>query len=353
MLFESLSCLVWPCILALPLILTTNGMYKEVFPAEWFDAQPRDFWYNSKGVWPSPLGLSLGIAAVAVGQFFTILYFTFIMRVQGLKNNQTKMKDDGDAASRDRKGAISFPAIQKAGARPYELWEGLKTHLAQPEGFIMLGSYLAGTWMTGLMPASYYSFDGGINWLQVLQQLMIQDLVQYLMHLVEHEVKTQSVLYFPALGRLLGDVESSSDSKATTTRSKLVIKWPFNLYTVSHKPHHRFTNPRIFDAYNGSPTDTFLMILVPLVVTARVVNANVWTYMAFGSLYANWLTMILAEYSHPWDPFFRKIGLGTSSDHHVHHKLFNFNYGHTFMYWDRIFGTYRDPTTVSEFNQGI
>ena len=101
---------------------------------------------------------------------------------------------------------------------------------------------------------------------------------------------------------------------------------------MSHKPHHRFTNPRLFDAFNGSATDTFLMILVPLFLTSRLVHCNVWSYMAFGSLYANWLTLIHAEYSHPWDPLFRKLGLGTAADHHVHHKLFKFNYGHTFMY---------------------
>jgi lathosterol oxidase len=289
--------------------------------------QPRDFWNDSVGVWPSPLGLSLGLGAVVVGQFFTLMYFAFIMRPQAIKNN--KVKDDSDVKESNSGKSVPFAAIQKSGARPYDFMEGMMTHLAQPEGFVMLGGYLIGTWMMGLMPASYYSFAGGVNWFQVAQQLLIQDLVQYLMHLIEHEVKTQSTI------------------------GSFVIKWPFNLYTVSHKPHHRFTNPRLFDAFNGSPTDTFLMILVPLVITARLVDANVWTYMAFGSLYANWLTLIHAEYSHPWDPLFRKLGLGTSSDHHVHHKLFSFNYGHTFMYWDRIFGTYRDPTSVSVFNEGI
>jgi sterol desaturase/sphingolipid hydroxylase (fatty acid hydroxylase superfamily) len=28
----------------------------------------------------------------------------------------------------------------------------------------------------------------------------------------------------------------------------------------------------------------------------------------------------------------------------VHHKLLNYNYGHLFMYYDRLFGTYRDPS---------
>ena len=54
--------------------------------------------------------------------------------------------------------------------------------------------------------------------------------------------------------------------------------------------------------------DTFLMILVPLVLTARLINANVWSYMVFGSLYANWLTLIHSEYAHPWDRLFRFFG---------------------------------------------
>jgi sterol desaturase/sphingolipid hydroxylase (fatty acid hydroxylase superfamily) len=71
--------------------------------------------------------------------------------------------------------------------------------------------------------------------------------------------------------------------------------------------------------------------------------------------------------------------LGTAADHHVHHKLFRFNYGHTFMwaefllyifltllksenklgriivrrYWDKLFGTYRDPASVCDFNKDV
>ena len=75
--------------------------------------------------------------------------------------------------------------------------------------------------------------------------------------------------------------------------------------------------------------------------------------MAFGSLYANWLTLIHSEYKHPWDSLFRAVGFGTAADHHVHHKLFVYNYGHLFMYWDRVMGTYRDPAAVKEFNSGV
>ena len=62
---EAAAWLVWPAIVALPLYLTFGDAYLSVFPAEWL----REF---EQGVTPSPLGLSLGILAVVVGQFFTL-----------------------------------------------------------------------------------------------------------------------------------------------------------------------------------------------------------------------------------------------------------------------------------------
>lgn len=104
----------------------------------------------------------------------------------------------------------------------------------------------------------------------------------------------------------------------------------------------------------GSAADTFLMILVPLFTTANLVRgANVWSYMAFGSLYANWLTLIHSEYAHPWDGAFRMLGLGTAADHHIHHALFVKNYGHLFMYFDWLCGTYKNPATCSKFNARV
>ena len=66
-----------------------------------------------------------------------------------------------------------------------------------------------------LMPTSYYSLEGGIVLWQVFAQLLLQDAVQYGMHMLEHGMSTE-------------------------------------FYKRSHKPHHRFTNPRLFDAFNGS-----------------------------------------------------------------------------------------------------
>ena len=236
---EALSYLVWPGIVALPLVLTYQDLYKTVFPPEWYDLVPRDFRYSNKGVWPSPVGLLLGLGAVVVGQFFMLLYFCI------------------------RRGGHLGPLqpIQKAGARPYELWEGLFTHLSQPEGFVLLGGYLIGTWMFGLMPPSYYSFAGGINWTHVALQLLIQDLTQYTMHYLEHKLDTR-------------------------------------IYIYSHKPHHRFTNPRLFDAFNGSMVDTILMILVRW--CNRVEEASSHFRLVFVLVVV--LVLVLAINSHSLSP---------------------------------------------------
>jgi hypothetical protein len=117
---DVISTAVWPLIISLPLSLTVGENYKTVFPSEWYDVSPRDFWVSPER--PSPLGLTLGILAVVVGQCFTLAYFV----------------------NRKLKREKSLQSIQKRGAPPYELWEAICTHLAQPEGFVMLGGYLIG-----------------------------------------------------------------------------------------------------------------------------------------------------------------------------------------------------------------
>ena len=284
--------LVWPAICALPLCLTWGETaYRSVFPGSWYDEVPVTPVLSGYGVADprnvKPLGLILGLSAVAVGQFFMLIYH--FLRRSSLLGRVHRVQ----------------PQV-----RDYFFSEGLKTHLGNPEGFGLLGSYLIGTWMLGWMPSSYYSFAGGINWKHVAAQLLLQDLIQCIMHYGEHKIST----------------------------------W---VYQNSHKPHHRFTNPRLFDAFDGSLVDTICMILVPLVIVARLVPANVWSYMTFGTLYANWLVLIHSEFVHPWDEVFRKLGFGTAADHHVHHRLFVYNYGHLFMYWDRVMGTYRDPRSLA------
>jgi sterol desaturase/sphingolipid hydroxylase (fatty acid hydroxylase superfamily) len=291
------TAIVWPFMLILPFLMAFPSsplFYGTTFPESWYSYDPTD-----PSSQPKPLGLILGLVAVAVGQLLCLLVFYFF-KFGFLSSGMEPL------------------SIQTKGARPYQFLEGLATHLAQPEGFGLLGGYLAITWMLKLMPSSYYSFEGGIEWPKLFLCLTVQDGIQYLMHLLEHGVSP-------------------------------------SFYKYSHKPHHRFTNPRLFDAFNGSVLDTICMILIPLYCTANLVHCNVWTYMAFGSMYSNWLTLIHSEYTFPWDRLFHCVGFGTPADHHVHHAFFKYNYGHLFMWFDMVGGTYKDPTEFAPkaFNDGV
>lgn len=306
------SALVWPLMLIVPLVLSMPSSpchYSRVFDPDWYNTTTNNNPQNDSIVHirdnerntPKPLGLFLGIVAVAVGQVSVLIMF-YLFKFGYLTNNSKAPR-----------------SIQTKGARPYNFAEGLQTHISQPEGFGLLIGYLAVTWMFRLLPRSYYSFEGTVQWRETILCLVIQDGFQYGMHVLEHVVSP-------------------------------------TVYQISHKPHHRFTNPRIFDAFNGSLLDTIAMIVLPLYVTANIVRTcNVWSYMAFGSIYAGWLTMIHSEYAWPWDGLFRTFGLGTPADHHVHHKVFKYNFGHMFMWFDQLAGTYRDPQTLAPklFNKDV
>jgi len=270
------------------------------------------FRYEVTEDYQAALGLCLGLMSVVVSQIFTLLYHWYRFSVN-------RLNCQGGSNGQNEKElwlAIDPLPVQRGRINGYEWKEGLFTHIVQVEGFVLLGGYLAVTWIFGLMPASYYKLDGKINWWHVALQLLLQDAVQYALHVFEHRAHAA-------------------------------------IYKYSHKPHHRFTNPRLFDAFNGSMTDTILMILIPLLVTKSVIHANVWSYMAFGSLYSSWLTLIHSEWAHPWDKAFRTVGFGTAADHHVHHALFIYNFGHLFMYCDWLCGTYKCPSEVSKFNDGV
>jgi alternative squalene epoxidase len=149
-----------------------------------------------------------------------------------------------------------------------------------------------------------------IDWINVAGQLVLVDLLQYLAHRLEHIAPT----------------------------------WA---YVASHKPHHKHTEPHLFQAFDGSVADTVLMILVPLLGTSLAMSAlrrqvTVWEYMAFGSLYSSHLCLIHSNTPHRFELLHKCLGIGTSWDHHVHHSMFRWNYGHLFMWWDWAGGTYRE-----------
>ena len=111
--------------------------------------------YFERNGWPDPgwpyseqPALLTGLFAVAVGQVVVIAYHYFHLR-------------------------SSCPRIQKDVLPPSSFWVDAAGHLSQPEGFFLLGSYLAGTWMFRIMPESYYSGKGGVNFWHVFLQVAV------------------------------------------------------------------------------------------------------------------------------------------------------------------------------------
>ena len=169
------------------------------------------------------------------------------------------------------------------------------------------------------MPSSYYSKSPSLKFSNVLAQLLTTDFYQYVLHRIEHVS-------------------------------------PYSIYAETHKPHHRYNKPTMFDAFDGSVWDTTIMILLPLYFTTITlegfgVDVTVWEYMTFGSIYSTLLTLIHSEKPHRFELLHRLLGIGTTWDHHVHHSLFGWNFGHCFMYWDFFCGTWRDAWGVKRFRK--
>ena len=252
--------------------------------------------FKSKDPWPSPVGLSMGIGSVFVFQI--VLVCVHYMR----------HRFEGDALTiRVDKPELNFR-------------KELVAHLMRWEGFALLLPYLCLTWMFGLMPESYYELDARHTCVPMMDffdptllwmQLLCVDFFMYLAHITEHR-----------------------------------LSW---LYRSGHKLHHKWRNPRLFDAFSGHIFDTTLMILIPLYLTANLVHANCGSYIVFGTTYSAYLMIIHSEYALPWDSVARNLGIGTAHDHNVHHTKVVYNFGHFFMVWDQLFGTYMDPRDVNKF----
>lgn len=243
-----------------------------------------EIWFVERG-WPSPKGLLMGLGSVLVAQIIVLLYYIA------------------------RKIVLKSSTIRVSPPPPTTLAEDLRAHVTAPESFFMVFGYLCAVWMFKLLPDSYYDLTAGVNWLHVLYQFLVVDFWTYVDHLIEHN-------------------------------------WPA-LYKISHKAHHKWINPKLYNAFNGSILDTLSLILIPLFLTHQICRfVNTWSFIAFGTLYASQFTLIHCEFPHPWDGLFEMLGIGTAADHNVHHMLFIYNYGHFFMYFDKLFGTYKSPHSV-------
>ena len=232
--------------------------------------------------WQDVFGLACGLAFTGVGQVVVIAYH----------------------ATRHFWGWFARGAHQPKKLKPLSFFWLVVGHFSKPSAFALMGAYLTVTFLLGWMPRSYYDVEARVNWLHVLLQVVAVDMFTVINHIAEHVL--------PAL------------------------------YVPSHKAHHRFIAPVLFNAFDGTNADTTLLILLPLFCTMRLLPmVHCWSYIAFGVTFSTHLCLIHSEWPHPWEPIGDALAVYSSRDHQAHHKFFNVNYAHFFKTWDRLAGTYR------------
>ena len=112
-------------------------------------------------------------------------------------------------------------------------------------------------------------------------------------------------------------------------------------YKTLHKEHHRWLVPSPFASHAFHPVDGFLQSL-PYHLFLFVVPLHKWVYFSAFILVNFWTISIHDQnYSVP-GPL---QGIVNGAAHHTdHHLYFNYNYGQYFTLWDRIGGSFREPS---------
>ena len=111
-----------------------------------------------------------------------------------------------------------------------------------------------------------------------------------------------------------------------------------SVYKYIHKHHHKWTNPTPFAAYAVHPLDVFLHML-PYHAYVFVLPVHKWIFL-FVLLFVNIWTICVHDgtVSLPW---ILKWFMNGATQHTDHHVYYNFNYGHLFSLWDKVFGTHK------------
>lgn len=111
-----------------------------------------------------------------------------------------------------------------------------------------------------------------------------------------------------------------------------------------HKLHHRFKETTPFSAFSFHPIDGWaqglpyhlFVLFFPMhsiLYTISVALVGLWTINIHDRVTLNL-----------W-------GVNGAAHHTVHHTKFNYNYGQYFTFWDRVCGTYMDPSEHAPYNR--
>ncbi|KAI9561402.1 hypothetical protein GHT06_012359 [Daphnia sinensis] len=114
------------------------------------------------------------------------------------------------------------------------------------------------------------------------------------------------------------------------------------IYKHFHKPHHIWKVPSPFASHAFHPVDGFLQS-APYHIFVFLFPLHKVTYLGLYVIVNMWSTSI-----HDGLFLVPKVlqpVINGAANHTVHHLYFDYNYGQYFTLWDRIGGSYLDPST--------
>jgi sterol desaturase/sphingolipid hydroxylase (fatty acid hydroxylase superfamily) len=128
------------------------------------------------------------------------------------------------------------------------------------------------------------------------------------------------------------------------------VLWNLHVY------HHSATRVNVLSDYRVHPLDYLLLYPAVLTVIMLVFSRemqNSWAYA--------WIEVVPGLIAHARiDTDFGWVGkylIVSPRYHHLHHSknlTMNTNYAHFFVIWDRVFGTYTEPTySIHDIEQGL
>lgn len=112
-------------------------------------------------------------------------------------------------------------------------------------------------------------------------------------------------------------------------------------YKNIHKPHHRWKVTTPFASHAFHPIDGFVQSL-PYHLYVFIFPMHKFAYLILYILVNVWTVSI-----HDGDfrvPKKLRPFINGSAHHTDHHLYYNYNYGQYFTFWDKLLGTYRDPS---------
>jgi len=107
------------------------------------------------------------------------------------------------------------------------------------------------------------------------------------------------------------------------------------LYGPIHKLHHKWIVCTPFASHAFNPLDGFLQSL-PYHIYVFLFPLNKIVYLALFFFVNMWTISIHDEFH-----IYTGNILNGAEHHTIHHRLFNYNYGQYFTFWDKLCGTHR------------